>query len=276
MNDQMLTGVSETLLWTLYQRAAEARRDDGVIRDPMAVELVERIDYPFAERFGDPWMGHWQALRARAFDRVIERYLKARPDGTVVALGEGLETQFWRVDNGRVRWISVELPEVTDLERRVLPAEERRRLVARSVLDLTWIDEVDEPRGPLVTAQGLFMYLQPAEVRELIAAMAERFPGGGLVFDAMPRWFGAKTHSGAMATPGGFRPPPMPWSMDSNERADLASIHPGIVSVRDVPLPRGRGAIGWLIPRIGRIPFAGPRRPTVTLLRFGHPRRPAE
>jgi O-methyltransferase involved in polyketide biosynthesis len=47
-----LTGVPETLLWTLYHRAEEARRPDAVLRDPLAVELVERIDYPFAERFG--------------------------------------------------------------------------------------------------------------------------------------------------------------------------------------------------------------------------------
>ena len=39
------------------------------------------------------------------------RFLAANPDGTVVALGEGLETGFWRVDNGSVNWLTVELPE---------------------------------------------------------------------------------------------------------------------------------------------------------------------
>jgi O-methyltransferase involved in polyketide biosynthesis len=34
-----------------------------------------------------------------AFDREVRRFLAAHPGGTVVALGEGLETQFWRVDN---------------------------------------------------------------------------------------------------------------------------------------------------------------------------------
>jgi O-methyltransferase involved in polyketide biosynthesis len=47
-----LTAVPETLLWTLYYRAREAARPDGVLRDPLAVELVGRIDYPFAERLG--------------------------------------------------------------------------------------------------------------------------------------------------------------------------------------------------------------------------------
>jgi O-methyltransferase involved in polyketide biosynthesis len=47
-----LQGIPETTLWTLYMRAVEARRPDGVIDDRKAVELLERIDYPFEERFG--------------------------------------------------------------------------------------------------------------------------------------------------------------------------------------------------------------------------------
>jgi O-methyltransferase involved in polyketide biosynthesis len=43
--------VPETALWTLHRRAVEARRPDAILRDPLAVELVERIDHPFAERF---------------------------------------------------------------------------------------------------------------------------------------------------------------------------------------------------------------------------------
>ena len=43
-----LTGVSETALMTLQVRASEARRPDGIIEDPVAVELVDRIDFDFA------------------------------------------------------------------------------------------------------------------------------------------------------------------------------------------------------------------------------------
>ena len=86
-----------------------------MLRDPKAVELLAAIDFPFEERFGAGAAGsaQWQALRARCFDRQVERFLAEHPDGTVVALGEGLETQFWRVDNGRVQWLSVDLPEAS-------------------------------------------------------------------------------------------------------------------------------------------------------------------
>jgi O-methyltransferase involved in polyketide biosynthesis len=35
--DPGLEGVPETLLWTLYHRALEARRPDAVLHDPLAV-----------------------------------------------------------------------------------------------------------------------------------------------------------------------------------------------------------------------------------------------
>jgi O-methyltransferase involved in polyketide biosynthesis len=264
-----LHGVPETLLWTLWQRAAEARRPDAVIHDPKAVELVEAIDYPFEERFGAPWMGQWQALRARCFDREVTRFLTAQPESMVVALGEGLETQFWRVDNGRCRWLTVDLAEVVDLRRRLLPASERQQTLACSVLDERWMDEVDASRGVMITAQGLLMYLQPSEVRRLIAGCAERFPTGTLVFDSMPRWFTARTRSGAMKTSGGFRAPPMPWGMDADEREKIVRVHPNIIEVGDLKLPPGRGFFGRVAPWVNLIPVVRTKRPSIIRLRFG-------
>ena len=85
--DPGLEGVPETLLWTLWHRALEARRPDTVLHDPHAVERVDRIAYPFAERFGAGSLAPGPALRVRAFDREVRRFLAARPDGAVVALG---------------------------------------------------------------------------------------------------------------------------------------------------------------------------------------------
>jgi O-methyltransferase involved in polyketide biosynthesis len=244
-----LSAVPETMLWTLYYRASEARRSDTVLRDPKAVELVDTIDYPFAERFGVAveWQAQWQGLRARCFDREVRRFLKQHPAGTVVALGEGLETQFWRVDNGSVRWLSVDLSESVDVRSRLLPAEsERQRTFAGSALDEAWMDAVDLSAGLLVTAQGLLMYLQPEESRGLIAACARRLEGGALVFDTAPRWFSQQTLKGKMKTAHGYQAPPMPWGFDPAERRRIEAI-PGVASLRELRLGRGRGPVGGLL-----------------------------
>jgi O-methyltransferase involved in polyketide biosynthesis len=61
------------------------------------------------------------ALRVRTIDAALRRVLAGAPDATMVAVGEGFETQFWRVDDGRLRWLTLDLPEVVAVRRKVLP-----------------------------------------------------------------------------------------------------------------------------------------------------------
>jgi O-methyltransferase involved in polyketide biosynthesis len=251
-----LEGVPETLLWTLYHRASEARRPDAVLDDPQAVALVDRIDYPFADRFGDARAaGQWQALRARTFDVQVRRFLAANPGGTVVALGEGLETQFWRVDDGRVRWLTVDLPETVAVRERLLPAGERRRVVEGSALDERWMDAVDAQHGVLLTAQGLFMYFEREQVHGLITGCARRFPGAALVFDALPSWLAvASRRQGGVRGGTGYQAPPWHWGIDPREERRLRAL-PGVVRLRRLLPPRGRGPLhGLALPALGRVP----------------------
>jgi O-methyltransferase involved in polyketide biosynthesis len=227
-----LGGVPETLLWTLYHRALEARRPDGVLEDPLAVALVDRIEYPFAERFGEGGGGllaQWQALRVRRFDEEVRRFARASGGGTVVALGEGLETQFWRVDDGRVRWLSVDVAEAVALREALLPAEDaRRRALAVSAFDVeAWAGAVDPARGVLLTAQGLLMYFAPEAARALIAACAARFPGSSLIFDALPAWLVVRSaREGGLGggVGGAWRAPPWAWGWDAQEARRVALL----------------------------------------------------
>jgi O-methyltransferase involved in polyketide biosynthesis len=270
-----LTGVPETLLWTLYHRAQEARRPDAVLNDPLAVELVERIDYPFQERFGaSGWRARWQALRALRFDVEVRRFLAARPGATVVALGEGLETQFWRVDDGRVRWITVELPETVEVAGKLLPESPRRRTIARSALDFAWLDELSGP-DVLVTAQGVLMYFEREQADGLIARVAQALPGGAMVFDTVPAWASRATTSGRARTPQGYTPPPMPWGSARGERERIAALSPAIQAVHALRLARaGDRAFGLVAPLLQR---AAPSvLPRIFALRFANSRQTHE
>ena len=248
-----LDEVPETLLWNLYQRSLEARRADTVLPDPLGVELVERIDYRF-ERFGQSF-GQWQALRAKTFDLEVRRFLAAHPGGTVVALGEGLETGFWRVDNAAVRWVSVDLPEVVALRENLLPASPRLRSIGASVTDAAWAAEVDASAPVLLLAQGLLMYLERDDVDRVLRMCGERFPGSELVFDAVPVWLRDRSAAGKLEQREGYNPPPWSWGIDAGELERLRTAVPQIAAVHRLRPPRGRGAIhGLLLPLAGRIP----------------------
>jgi len=268
----MLTGVSETALLTLQVRANEARRPDSIIDDPMAIHLVDSIRFEWA-KFG---LGRRQdmAVRALAFDRNARRYLADHPNATVVALAEGLQTSFYRLDAASVgnefRWLTVDLPSMIDLRRKLLPASERVDLCAQSALDFSWMDRVSTEHGVFITAEGLLMYLQPEEALGLIAACAERFPGGQMMFDLPPAWFTAWASRGMLRPTLRYRVPPMPFSMPVSKLANLANEVPGIRAVHDVPLPPGRGKVfNALMWTIQRVPLFDSVRPVLTLLEFG-------
>src|ERR1700741_1109481 len=119
-----LSGISETALLTLNARTHEARRPNPIINDPMAVALVDSIDYDFTKFRG---VRQYIALRARAFDTATHAYLKQHPAATVVALAEGLQTSFWRIDtpDSQFRWLTVDLPPIIDVRTRLPPPSPR-------------------------------------------------------------------------------------------------------------------------------------------------------
>jgi O-methyltransferase involved in polyketide biosynthesis len=267
----VLTGVSETALLTLRVRANEARRPDAIIDDPMAIELVDSIDYDFA-KFGFSRRQD-MAARALAYDRNTRRYLVDHPKATVVALAEGLQTSFYRLDAAGVgdqfQWLTVDLPPMIELRRKLLPASQRVRMCAQSALDFSWMDQVETEHGVFVTAEGLLMYLQPDEALGLIAACAARFPGGQMMFDLPPALFSSWAGRG-MRTSLRYRVPPMPFSLSVSEAANLVDTVPGIRAVHDLPFPPGRGKVlNTLIWTAQRLPLLDPVRPVLTLLEFG-------
>jgi O-methyltransferase involved in polyketide biosynthesis len=266
-----LTGVSETALLTLLVRATEARRPDSVIDDPMAIKLVDSIDFDFA-KFGFIRRQE-MALRALTFDRYTRRYLVDHPSATVVALAEGLQTSFYRLDAAGVgdqfRWLTVDLPPIIELRDRLLPHSDRVSICAQSAIDYSWMDRVDPSNGVFITTEGLLMYLQPDEALGLIAECAKRFPGGQMMFDLPPVFFASWIRRGSRVSLR-YRVPPMPFTLSPSEIANLANTVPGIRAVHDLPMVPGRGKVlNGLMWTLQRVPLLDPVRPVVTLLEFG-------
>ena len=209
--------------------AGQAARADALIRDPLAAELLAKLDYPFAEHFGKPDLSH--VLRALQFDGAVTAFLRDHPHGTVIALGEGLETEFWRVDNGTARWWTVDLPAIVELRGQLLPSAERATPFAGDAFDLAWTDALGEPGDVLILAQGLFMYFTEDRGSPAGGWCSTRSPAG-------PR------PSAATGRAVLYRMPPQPWGVGRGALARIRDWHPRIADVRVLAVPRGRG-FGW-------------------------------
>jgi O-methyltransferase involved in polyketide biosynthesis len=265
-----LGGVSETALLTLYGRAHQAGLPGSILHDPMAVKLVDSIDFDF-DKFGRK--GQEMALRALAVDGCAVDYLSRHPKATVVALAEGFQTSFWRlseaVPDPQFSWVSVDLPPVIELRRRLLPSSPRVTALAQSALDYSWMDQVDSSNGVFITAEGLLMYLQPEEAMGLIIQCAKRFPGGNMFFD-LPPVLVKKLAPKGMRSSRHYRVPPMPFSLSVKELAELVNTVPGVKAVHDIPMPRGRGFFfGTVFPAFWHFGPMKRFRGSYTLLEFG-------
>jgi O-methyltransferase involved in polyketide biosynthesis len=244
-----LSGVPETLLWNLGRRAAAARTGASLLEDPLAIEVADRLQYDFTDASQG---ASWHAVRVATFDAAVRRFLGSHPAGLVVALGEGLETQFWRLDNGRMRWLTVDLPAALDLRRQALPEDPRQSSHAGSALELGWLDQLDPAEPVLVTAQGLLVYFQREEVHELIAAIAARLPGSSFVFDAVPE----KMLELARRQRGRERDQAIElwsWLFNPEERASILKIH-GVAGIRDLVPPLALGVVPLALGAIRRLP----------------------
>lgn len=261
-----LDGISETALLTLHQRATEAARPDGIIVDAAAIALRDGLGYDY-QHFGRTHQA--TALRALAFDDATRRYLAINPRASVVALAEGLQTSFWRLDNGRLNWLSVDLEPIVQLRRQLLPPSDRLRYCAQSALEYSWMDQVDDTNGVLITAEGLFQYLQREAVFDLIAECAKRFPDGQLVFDSIPWFLSVYSQRRGFRLSEHYTAPAMPFWFTANQYDQLRAID-GVRTVRELPAPPGRGTVARpVISLLYKLRALDRLRAPVTVVEFG-------
>ena len=184
--------IQETLVIPLYARALCTRQFPHLFSDPLSVELLEQLDYDFSalERTSGGLIQTFGAMEAamRQSDLAweVRDYLADHPQAAVVNLGCGLDQTGRSCDNGQCRIYNIDLPDVMAVREALLPAGEREKNLAADLNDLSWFDAIDTPLGDgaVFFAAGVFYYFRTKQVQTLCAAMAERFPGGRLVFDA--------------------------------------------------------------------------------------------
>ncbi|HEY1336900.1 MAG TPA: class I SAM-dependent methyltransferase, partial [Bryobacteraceae bacterium] len=195
-----LEPIALTMTVPLWARAIQTKRSSPILTDWHAVTTAGSLDFDF-ERLRLPATTVIGACaRTAIIDGFVRKCCEADPRLMLVNIGEGLDNRFGRVDNGALCCLDLDLPEVIRLRARFAPETKRRRLIGKSVLDYSWMEEVTpEFRTVLLVAEGVLMYLRLEDVRDLFARAADRFPGSQIVFDSLSpalARFGARIEMG--------------------------------------------------------------------------------
>lgn len=180
-----LNDVQQTLFFPLIGRARAAREWPGLFRDPWAEQAIAIRDAEgsVAEHVGlFPTVTY--GLRHLVTIIEINKYLREHPGAAVVNLGCGLDRLVDELDDPEATVYNLDFPEVLEARNRWVDRSDREADLAYSITDHRWLDDVDGSRGMVAVAAGVFYYLEVSEVRALTRALADRFPGGRLCFDA--------------------------------------------------------------------------------------------
>jgi O-methyltransferase involved in polyketide biosynthesis len=231
-----LTGVSETLLIPLHYRVAGSRASSGPYKDDMAERFHDAIAYEW-EKFQDSALQQ-RAIVARTtiLDDQAKAFVSRHPDGLIVNLGAGLDTRFYRLYNGTIRWIELDLPDVIAFRQKLRePANPRHIFLAASVLDDRWLADVKGRARSriLFIAEGLFPYFTEQQHREIFGRLADHFPGQEMLFQtsAPSVLQGLVQYSdlGKLRTNVDIQ-----WGLE--ESAQVSSLNPKVQFVSEFPL----------------------------------------
>ncbi len=181
--------VERTLCIPLWCRALAVEKLPQILPDHDAVRILHEM----GETKPPTVFYHMEcaclagAIRQYDFAKEIEAYLATRPDSTVVEMGAGLSCLRRQTGNTHNAWVNLDLPDVIACREKYIPAGEHEQNIACDLTDHGWFEQIpfDPARGAVFYAAGVFHYFSTEQVRSLVTAMAERFPGAMLAFDTI-------------------------------------------------------------------------------------------
>ena len=246
----IVTGVPETMIQTLYARAKESEKDNPMIQDDMAAEIVSKLDYDFSNADKDKAMSYGVIARTIVLDEMVGRHLSKNPNTVVINIASGMDTRCYRMKGKYLRWYNVDLPETMEIREKFLTENGPIYQIAKSAMDASYMDEiVCDGENVLVVIEGLSMYLQEKDIREILNCFTNRFKGATFLIETMNpivvRNFGEKSIEGSNAK--------FTWGIKNG--AALEKYNNNIKCLEDHSLVEGMEKMMPIYKVIGKIPF---------------------
>lgn len=191
----LLTGSAETMLQSFYARAKYSRKKNAKFYDAKAIELVGKIDYDFSKAEKDSTMSNGVIARTIVFDELVKDFINKNPDCTVVNIACGLDTRFYRMDNGRIIWYNVDLPETIEVRDAIYHESGRVSTIGISATDPAWADKVAKRGKMLFIIEGLSMYLTSDENAQMLSIIRDKFDNATVLMECLAKKWVNKEHT---------------------------------------------------------------------------------
>lgn len=171
----------------VWARSMVAERYPKIYQDDESIKLATKLNVSHKDL--NAMYSEYDRLvkmgRIVEIDKRVKQFIMRYADGIIVNVGAELDTMFSRMDNGRIRWYNVDMPETMELRRRMLESKDREQNIGKSILDFTWLDSVKKNQGEaiLFVCCDVTKYFTTKKLQAFLDAIWQRFPGAEVLFD---------------------------------------------------------------------------------------------
>lgn len=246
----LLTGSAETMLQSFYARAKYSRKKNAKFYDAKAIKLVGKIDYDFSKAEKDSTMSNGVIARTIVFDELVKDFIKKNPDCTVVNIACGLDTRFYRMDNGRIIWYNVDLPETIELRDAIYHESGRVSTIGISATDPAWADKVTKRGKMLFIIEGLSMYLTSDENAQMLSIIRDKFDNATVLMECLAKKWVNKEHTEKSIQDTGAK-----FVFGADTFDDLGKAADGFRCIKNDDIIRGMSVIMPVLKPFRKLPF---------------------
>lgn len=246
----LLTGSAETMLQSFYARAKYSRKKNAKFYDAKAIELVGKIDYDFSKAEKDSTMSNGVIARTIVFDELVKDFINKNPDCTVVNIACGLDTRFYRMDNGRIIWYNVDLPETIEVRDAIYHESGRVSTIGISATDPAWADKVTKRGKMLFIIEGLSMYLTSDENAQMLSIIRDKFDNATVLMECIAKKWVNKEHTEKSIHDTGAK-----FVFGADTFDDLGKAADGFRCIKNDDIIRGMSVIMPVLKPFRKLPF---------------------
>ena len=219
--------------------------------DAKAVELVEKIDYDFTVATNDSLMSYGVIARTLVFDELVKEFIDENPTCTVVNIACGLDTRFYRMDNGKITWYNLDLPETVEVRNQIFAESGRVSNIGISATESAWAKEIKADGNILFIIEGLSMYLTREDNAQMLRIIRENFDNAYVLMECLSKRWVAKENVEKSIQKTGAK-----FIFGADSFDDIKDIARGFRSVQDDDITRGMSAIFPVLKLINWLPIA--------------------
>ena len=177
-----MNNVNKTLYIPLYGKAYVSRK--GIIlNDKKAEEIWSAEGFELKGKSKSKWLAYYMGMRSAVFDQWLLEEMKKDNDAVVLHIGCGMDSRVIRVGTDGHLWYDIDFPSVIEERKKYYVEDELYHMIEADVRQQNWLEAVPKATHAIIVMEGVSMYFEPQELRNVLEQISAHFETVNLLMD---------------------------------------------------------------------------------------------